>query len=40
VQHLTETTNLSAKQAKTLLRRHGADWVKLKDEAEKLEPKG
>lgn len=40
VRHLTETTNLSARQAEALLRRHGADWHKLKEEAEKLEPDG
>ncbi|MER8480821.1 MULTISPECIES: hypothetical protein [unclassified Mesorhizobium] len=36
VEHLTEVTDLSAKQARTLLRKHGADWQKLKDEAEDL----
>ena len=36
VQHLTEITDLSAKQARALLRKHGADWRKLKDEAEQL----
>ncbi|WP_457155470.1 hypothetical protein [Mesorhizobium sp. P5_C1] len=36
VQHLTEVTDLSPKQARGLLRKHGADWPKLKDEAEDL----
>lgn len=34
IQHLAETTDLSPKQAKTLLRRHGNDWSKIKEEAE------
>lgn len=34
VQHLTETTDLSPNQAKALLRRHGSDWAKIKEEAE------
>jgi hypothetical protein len=34
VQHLAETTDLSPNQAKTLLRRHGNDWAKIKEEAE------
>jgi hypothetical protein len=34
VQHLTETTDLSANQAKTLLQRHGNDWARIRDEAE------
>lgn len=36
VQHVTEVTDLSPKQARSLLRKHGADWPKLKDEAENL----
>lgn len=36
VEHLTEVTDVSPKQARTLLRKHGADWQKLKDEAETL----
>jgi hypothetical protein len=34
VQHLAETTDLSPNQAKALLRRHGNDWAKIKEEAE------
>ncbi|TIP26417.1 MAG: hypothetical protein E5X67_20470 [Mesorhizobium sp.] len=36
VEHLTEVTDVTPKQARTLLRKHGADWQKLKDEAEDL----
>ncbi len=36
VEHLTEITDVSPKQARALLRKHGADWTKLKDEAEDL----
>ncbi|TIN33353.1 MAG: DUF3606 domain-containing protein [Mesorhizobium sp.] len=36
VEHLTEVTDVSPKQARALLRKHGADWQKLKDEAEDL----
>jgi hypothetical protein len=34
VQHLAETTDLSPNQARALLRKHGNDWAKIKDEAE------
>ena len=34
VQHLTEVTDLSRNQARGLLRKHGNDWAKIKDEAE------
>ena len=34
VQHLTEVTDLSPNQARGLLRKHGNDWAKIKDEAE------
>ena len=34
VEHLVELTEIDPKQARTLLRKHGADWPKLKDEAE------
>jgi hypothetical protein len=34
VQHLAETTDLSPKQARDLLRKHGNDWQKVRDEAE------
>ena len=33
VQHLAETTDLSPKQARELLRKHGNDWRKLEEEA-------
>ncbi|BCH12844.1 hypothetical protein MesoLj131c_71020 (plasmid) [Mesorhizobium sp. 131-3-5] len=36
VEHLTEVTDVSPKQARDLLRKHGADWPRLKDEAEDL----
>lgn len=36
VEHLTEVTDVTAKQARELLRKHGADWPKLKDEAKAL----
>ena len=36
VEHLTEIADVSPKQARALLRKHGADWTKLKDEAEDL----
>ena len=36
VEHLTEITDVSPKQARALLRKHGADWTKLKDEADDL----
>ncbi|HWK64369.1 MAG TPA: hypothetical protein VNS34_05485 [Rhizobiaceae bacterium] len=40
VQHLAETTDLSPNQAKTLLRRHGNDWAKIKEEAENFKAEG
>ena len=36
VEHLTEIADVSPKQARALLRKHGADWTKLKDQAEDL----
>jgi hypothetical protein len=36
VEHLTEIADVSPKQARALLRKHGADWTKLKEEAEDL----
>lgn len=36
VEHLVEVTDVDPKQARTLLRRHGADWPKLKEQAEAL----
>ncbi|MEI9411822.1 MULTISPECIES: hypothetical protein [unclassified Mesorhizobium] len=36
VEHLVEITEIDPKQARRLLRRHGADWPKLRDEAEAL----
>jgi hypothetical protein len=34
VEHLTEVTDVTPKQARALLRKHGADWQKLREEAE------
>jgi len=39
VEHLTEVTDVTPKQARVLLRKHGADWQKLKDEAEDMKDK-
>ncbi|WP_192358503.1 hypothetical protein [Mesorhizobium mediterraneum] len=36
VEHLAEVTDVTPKQARVLLRKHGADWQRLKDEAEDL----
>ncbi|RUU45003.1 DUF3606 domain-containing protein [Mesorhizobium sp. M6A.T.Ce.TU.002.03.1.1] len=36
VEHLAEVTDVTPKQARALLRKHGADWQRLKDEAENL----
>ncbi|RWN98542.1 DUF3606 domain-containing protein [Mesorhizobium sp.] len=36
VEHLAEVTGVTPKQARALLRKHGADWQRLKDEAEDL----
>ncbi|TIP28253.1 MAG: DUF3606 domain-containing protein [Mesorhizobium sp.] len=36
VEHLAEVTDVTPKQARALLRKHGADWQRLKDEAEDL----
>ncbi|MCF6103177.1 MULTISPECIES: hypothetical protein [Mesorhizobium] len=36
VEHLTEVTDLSPNQARGLLRKHGNDWAKIKDEAKDL----
>ncbi len=38
VEHLTNVAAISPKQARTLLQKHGANWSKLKDEAEALKP--
>jgi arsenate reductase-like glutaredoxin family protein len=38
VEHLTEIAKISPKQARALLQKHGADWRRLKDEAETLKP--
>lgn len=40
VQHLAETTDLSPEQARTLLKRHGNDWAKIKEEAENFKAEG
>ena len=34
VTHLAETTDLSPKQARELLKRYGPDWEKIRNEAE------
>ena len=34
VMHLAETTDLSPNQARELLKRYGADWEKIRKEAE------
>jgi hypothetical protein len=36
VEHLTDVTDVTPKQARALLRKHGADWQRLKDEAEDM----
>ncbi len=36
VEHLAEVTEVTPKQARALLRKHGADWQRLRDEAEDL----
>ncbi|RWC40823.1 DUF3606 domain-containing protein [Mesorhizobium sp.] len=36
VEHLAEMTDVTPKQARALLRKHGADWQRLRDEAEDL----
>ncbi len=33
VDHLVETTGITIEQARTLLRRHGNDWAKIREEA-------
>jgi hypothetical protein len=40
VQHLAETTDLSPNQARELLRRHGADWHKIREEAKIFKAEG
>jgi hypothetical protein len=40
VQHLAETTDLSPKQARELLKRHGNDWEKIRREAETFKAEG
>ena len=34
VTHFAETTDLSPKQARELLKRYGSDWEKIRNEAE------
>ncbi|RUV54253.1 DUF3606 domain-containing protein [Mesorhizobium sp. M5C.F.Ca.IN.020.29.1.1] len=36
VEHLAEMTDVTPRQARALLRKHGADWQRLRDEAEDL----
>ncbi len=40
VQHLAETTDLSPNQARELLRRHGNDFAKIREEAENFKAEG
>jgi hypothetical protein len=40
VNHLAETTDISPNQARELLKRHGNDWQKVRDEAEKFKDEG
>ena len=40
VQHLAETTDLSPNRARELLRRHGNDWEKIRQEAETFKAEG
>ena len=40
VQHLAETTEVSPNQARELLRRHGNDWEKIRQEAETYKAEG
>jgi hypothetical protein len=40
VQHLAETTDLSPNQARELLKRHGNDWEKIRDEAKTFKAEG
>ena len=39
VEHLTEISAITPEQARLLLQKHGADWPRLKDEAEALAKK-
>jgi hypothetical protein len=39
IEHLTQVASITARQARRLLQKHGADWPKLKQEAEVLKPK-
>lgn len=38
IKHLTQVASIT-RQARRLLQKHGADWPKLKQEAEALKPK-
>jgi len=40
VTHLAETTDLSPNQARELLKRHGNDWEKIRQEAETFKAEG
>jgi len=40
VQHLAETTDLSPNQARELLKRHGNDWEKIREEAKTFKAEG
>jgi hypothetical protein len=39
IEHLTQVASITPRQARRLLQKHGADWPKLKREAEALKPK-
>ncbi len=39
VQHVAETTDLTPRQARELLKRHGNDWQKIREEAETFKAK-
>jgi len=39
IDHLTQVASITPRQARRLLQKHGADWPKLKREAEALKPK-
>ena len=39
IDHLTQEASITPRQARRLLQKHGADWPKLKREAEALKPK-
>lgn len=40
IRHLAETMHIPPELARTLLRRHGNDWAKIREEAERLKGHG